>query len=81
MARSSKSYFDYSSLLYYITYGYEFILIGKVHLIKDPTMSNLHDKMKKLMEDYKVWTLFCVPALKMRMGEYHYLYHYFDKVW
>jgi hypothetical protein len=29
MAQSSKSYFDYSFLLYYISYGYEFILIGK----------------------------------------------------
>jgi hypothetical protein len=29
MAQSSKPYFDYSFLLYYISYGYEFILIGK----------------------------------------------------
>jgi hypothetical protein len=27
--QSSKSYFDYLFLLYYISYGYEFILIGK----------------------------------------------------
>jgi hypothetical protein len=29
MTRSSKSYFDYSFLLYYISYDYEFIFIGK----------------------------------------------------
>jgi hypothetical protein len=29
MTQSSKLYFDYSFLLYYISYCYEFILIGK----------------------------------------------------
>jgi hypothetical protein len=29
MAQSSKSHFDYSFILYYISYGYEFILIEK----------------------------------------------------
>jgi hypothetical protein len=29
MTLSSKSYFDYSFLLYYISYDYEFIFIGK----------------------------------------------------
>jgi hypothetical protein len=53
MTWSSKSYFDYSFLLYHISYGYEYTH-WKLHLIKKLTVSNLHDKMKKLVDNLLV---------------------------
>jgi hypothetical protein len=48
MAPSSKSYFGYSFLLYYITCGYEFILIGKY------TFDYKSNHVKFTRQQYKV---------------------------
>jgi hypothetical protein len=69
MTRSSKSYFDYSFLLYYISYGYEFLLIGKyIWLQNQPCQKIYMTKRKKLIgnllvKDDQVWILFYVRAL------------------
>jgi hypothetical protein len=52
MARSSKSYFDYSFLLYYIIYGYEFILIGKYIWLQIQPCEIYMTKRKKLLVIY-----------------------------
>jgi hypothetical protein len=49
MTRFSKSYFDYSFLLYHISYGYEFILIGKYIWLQIQPCQIYLTKQKKLM--------------------------------
>jgi hypothetical protein len=68
MAQSSKPYFDYSFLLYYISYGYEFIFIGKYIWLQIQPCQIYMTKRKKLMSDLlvkedKVWISFYVCAL------------------
>jgi hypothetical protein len=68
MTQSSKSYFNYLFHLYYISYDYEFILIGKYICLSIQPCQIYMKKQKKLMgkllvKDYKVWIMFCVYAL------------------
>jgi hypothetical protein len=70
MTRSSKSYFDYSFLLYYISYDYEFILVGKYIWLQIHSCQIFMTKKidgKLLVKYYKVWISFCVCVLYMGM--------------
>jgi hypothetical protein len=60
MTQSSKLYFDYSFLLYYISYCYEFILIGKYIYYKSNHVKFTWQNNDGLVKDYKVWISFCV---------------------
>jgi hypothetical protein len=68
MARPSKSYSDYLFLLYYISYGYEFISLESTFDYKTSHVKFTWQNEKKLMDnllvkDDKVGISFYVRAL------------------